>query len=313
MLSTSSQLNQDPKKRAHVEQAIASLSVASLSRAFESGTLEISDNCREVERSFNLHSRLDNNGFHTQRYDREMRKQDRAIVRGLASRRYGNLLLHSSSLFHGSIVPIFRQWRAENQETPLLVLNWDTHHDLYTHTNAPSPSWARYLNRSSDTQVIHFPSRFSQALGTYPQGGELDVSVTLPQPPFKFDYIPGTPWQETDAPRISTGRYRQAPGEVWVSMDFDYFECARDSRDSPHSLPSCSSIEHELREIIRFLFENELPVTRVFSCKEPLYVGLPEEKLRAFYKNVEMSFFQAFGRLGLTQAGLIDSGSLSSP
>lgn len=220
------------------------------------------------------------------------------VVKALTPSRFGNCEIYRLAAYHGVMVPLFEGWRLENPETPLHVLNWDTHHDHYKGSQT-SATWSRYLSRSANTHVTHFPSHYS--LDTHTVGlatCELEVPA----------YAKGTRWQDLSVGSFCAARCKRVGGEIWISIDLDHFFCfdSVKSLQLPFLVPTKRDIDVEVSAMVDFITANELIVSRVIVCKSARYIELHGKVGADLIRNATTAVVRGFGYVGLFQAGRIN-------
>lgn len=221
-------------------------------------------------------------------YPTDIRKSDDSFCRRTAGATYGLLSIARLLHHHGSLVPHYRHWRHRNPDTPLLILNADSHHDEYIEYGlnlVSSSTWAYFLNRTPHTTVLHLPSAYSKDTSRFGVCDSPTQSVWHERRESYVEHI-----------RESLARSK---GELWITIDYDYF-CLRGDPRFPNQKQwdYSAAITEELQQLVRLCQTVGTAPNKIIPVLSPDYLPMKREFHGEFARNTTMLVHRFFGAMG---------------
>jgi hypothetical protein len=232
-------------------------------------------------------------------YSDRLKRFDERFCKRTKGADYGNLSITRLLINHGAIVPHYLRWRNANPETPLLILNADSHHDEYLEVNRnqlSSATWAHFVSSCPNTSVLHLPSKFIESHS--PSNKHELTRAGLGDEPCAWH-------DKEDFFRQRCSKLLEKPGSaLWLTLDYDYF-CTippQNCNGRPPRLTDAwnysEEIKPELEKFISLIASLDTPLTKIIPVTSPTYLPITKNFIPLFSELTTMLLHQYFGALG---------------
>jgi len=210
------------------------------------------------------------------------------------------LIIETPMETHGEIYEKAKAARTRLNGKKILILNMDAHHDKYPHKDdTHDATWARELEKEGNAVVLH--------LFSYWTWNSEKLSKRNWNQPYHRDFL----LKKIEA-------HQHEIGEVWLTIDYDFFSLLQQFPPKPFSLPekkpiyhmSSQQVEDELNAVQQFLKDYGIPVQRILPAISRHYLNVysnprlvifgmtPHSEAQPFIEMVTEKIHHMFGKKG---------------